>query len=728
MPFRPCPSLVTALLARAALCGMLALPPYAAAAALGEATVRSALGQRLEADIDLASLTAAESESLAVRLAPANAFAEAGLDYPALLRSLRFSIERRGDRSVVHVSSELPVNEPFLTLLVELNANGTRMIRQYALLLDPPAVQTPSDTAAIVPPQPAPAPVPAEPAATAAQPSADQSPAAVTAKAATSSPSSRVVRRGETLRSIAATVQPQDVRLEQVLVALQNANPDAFVDRNVHRLKSGSVLTVPDADAMRAVDPGAARRVLRVQTADFIRYQRRLAERAAAVTAPASATANSPDTGADAGNRSSSGKVGVQVAEPKTAPTAQDRLTLAAPGKGEAAGTAANGSDALDKIASEKALAEANARIAALEKNIGQMQDLLKLQNQRLAEAQQRAQAQPVPEPKKEAAQAQPAPKAKETAKAPATQPAKPAAPARAASNEREAATLLDDPRVIGGAAGALLLPLLAWVALRARRRHGGKQPVERREPEVVPTLMVEADGEPRGQSELRPDAPPASMLDTPGVDAVAEADVYIAYGRDEQAEEILVDALRAHPERNALRLKLLEIYAARKDVPKFGVLASELRLRTGGQGADWEQAARLGQMLDPGNPLYRSPSGVAPAAQAKAADYRPAKGDSPVADFELKLEGLLDEQRKEKATPSRPAADADNTIEFQLAGIRSEPPAANDQALNTKLELALACQEIGDKEGARELLTEVATARDPALAQRAQSLLKQLA
>lgn len=714
MPFRPSPSLLAALLARAALCGALALPTFAGAAALGEAMVRSALGQRLEADIDLATLTAAEAESLVVRLAPATAFAEAGLDYPALLRSLRFSIERRADRQVVRVSSELPVNEPFLTLLVELSANGTRMIRQYALLLDPPAVQTPSDTAAIVPPQPA--LVPAEPAATAAPPSADRARAEDMAKGATPSPSSRIVRRGETLRSIAETLQPQDVRLEQVLVALQNANPSAFVDRNVHRLKSGSVLTVPDADAMRAVDAGAARRVLRVQTADFIRYQRRLAERAASAAAPASSAADAPDGTADAGNRSSSGKVGVQVAEPQAAPAAQDRLTLAAPGKGEAGGTAASSADALDKIASEKALAEANARIEALEKNISQMQALLQLQNQRLADAQQRAQAQATP-----LAAAPAEPPAKPVA------PAKPATPAHAASDDRQAAALLGDPWVLGGAAGAALLPLLAWLALSLRRRRAGKQPAKRREPEVVPTLMVETDGEPRGHSEFPPNVPPVGQADTTGIDAVAEADVYIAYGRDEQAEEILLDALRAHPGRNALRLKLLEIHAARKDVPKFGVLASELRLRTGGQGPEWEQAAQLGQLLDPGNPLYRSPAGMEPATPAKA-ESRPQKSDSPVADFELKLEGLLDEQRKEKEAPPRPPADADNTIEFQLAGIRSEPPAANDQALNTKLELALACQEIGDKEGARELLNEVATARDPALAQRAQFLLKQLA
>ena len=92
---------------------------------------------------------------------------------------------------------------------------------------------------------------------------------------------------------------------------------------------------------------------------------------------------------------------------------------------------------------------------------------------------------------------------------------------------------------------------------------------------------------------------PSVSQIDTNEVDAVAEADVYIAYGRDEQAEEILQDALRTHPERNALRVKLLEIYASRKDVQKFGKLAADLYGITHGTGDEWMQAAQLGQMLD---------------------------------------------------------------------------------------------------------------------------------
>jgi pilus assembly protein FimV len=99
--------------------------------------------------------------------------------------------------------------------------------------------------------------------------------------------------------------------------------------------------------------------------------------------------------------------------------------------------------------------------------------------------------------------------------------------------------------------------------------------------------------------------APSASQLDTNEVDPVAEADVYIAYGRDVQAEEILKEALRTQPERNAVRLKLLEIYASRKDTRSFEMQAGELYSITHGDGDDWALAASMGMTIDPNNPLY---------------------------------------------------------------------------------------------------------------------------
>ena len=107
------------------------------------------------------------------------------------------------------------------------------------------------------------------------------------------------------------------------------------------------------------------------------------------------------------------------------------------------------------------------------------------------------------------------------------------------------------------------------------------------------------------------------SQLDAIGdVDPVAEADVYLAYGRDLQAEEILKEAMRAAPDRLAIRTKLLEVYAKRRDGKGFELLAAQLYGLTGGQGEDWARVQTLGAQIDPDNLLYR-PGGRPPAGDA---------------------------------------------------------------------------------------------------------------
>ncbi|MCC7060141.1 MAG: hypothetical protein IT508_07895 [Burkholderiaceae bacterium] len=88
-------------------------------------------------------------------------------------------------------------------------------------------------------------------------------------------------------------------------------------------------------------------------------------------------------------------------------------------------------------------------------------------------------------------------------------------------------------------------------------------------------------------------------------VDPIAEAEVYIAYGREAQAEEILKEALKKQPERQAIRLKLLEIHAGRKDPVAFAALAQAMYDMTGGQNEEWPKVVTLGLSIDPANPLY---------------------------------------------------------------------------------------------------------------------------
>ena len=106
------------------------------------------------------------------------------------------------------------------------------------------------------------------------------------------------------------------------------------------------------------------------------------------------------------------------------------------------------------------------------------------------------------------------------------------------------------------------------------------------------------------------------SQLDAAGdVDPVAEADVYLAYGRDLQAEEILKEAIRVSPTRVAIHGKLMEIYAKRRDTKAFEMVAVEAFNLTRGQGVEWAHMAEMGRELDPSNPMYQPGGQPVPAA-----------------------------------------------------------------------------------------------------------------
>ena len=123
--------------------------------------------------------------------------------------------------------------------------------------------------------------------------------------------------------------------------------------------------------------------------------------------------------------------------------------------------------------------------------------------------------------------------------------------------------------------------------------------------------------------------------IDTDEVDPIAEAEVYLAYGRDAQAEEILKDALKKDPQRQEIYLKLLEIHSQHNKPSAFETVASELYSVSGGQGEVWQKAMALGRQLDPANPLFTEAGGSAfaatPAAAAAAAAAEPPASDTQV-------------------------------------------------------------------------------------------------
>ncbi len=176
------------------------------------------------------------------------------------------------------------------------------------------------------------------------------------------------------------------------------------------------------------------------------------------------------------------------------------------------------------------------------------------------------------------------------------------------------------------GAGGGLLALLGAYVVIRRRRAAQGETALGAMSTMSQPgnSLMSNSIFRSTGGQSVDTSHAPAQTdfsqagpgsIDTDEVDPVAEADVYMAYGRDAQAEEILLEAKSKEPRRFAIHLKLLEIYSNRKDSKAFATVASELYSETGGAGADWEKAAVLGLKLDPSNPLYGGVAGASGAA-----------------------------------------------------------------------------------------------------------------
>jgi pilus assembly protein FimV len=166
---------------------------------------------------------------------------------------------------------------------------------------------------------------------------------------------------------------------------------------------------------------------------------------------------------------------------------------------------------------------------------------------------------------------------------------------------------------------------------------------------------------------------PLANQLDAGDVDPVAEADVYIAYGRDAQAEEILKDALKEQPDRHPVRLKLLEIYAARKDKAGFNAEALTMHERTKGMGEEWKKAASLGAALDPANALYAVGAALAGATSPQGPQTQPAADVSPVTLSALPGATLLGGATQmvggvgEKLSPPTMPAPPDTTLDFNL-------------------------------------------------------------
>jgi pilus assembly protein FimV len=345
---------------------LLLAPSLVTGAELGKLTVLSAVGEPLRAEIEILSVQANEAASLSARVPSPEAFWRANIEPPALLRTLRATVERRPNgRYVAVLRTTDPIVEPFVDILVELDSGFGAKQREYTFLVEERTTQAArSAPASRAPPIDPPT----------AQPEDTRTPSRLPlARGAVASSDRYTVRAGDTLANIARSTQPGEVTSEQMMVALYEANEAVFVGSNMNRLPAGAVLTVPDADTARATNPTKARNIVRAHRAEFDAYRNRLASSVpdsqgtvpGSTTVPIGMTSQPP------------------AAPPKAAP--EDRLRLSR-GDESKAGTAAGTAREDDTVAMQQALNDARDRLATLERNLDDMRRLLALQSEQLAQ------------------------------------------------------------------------------------------------------------------------------------------------------------------------------------------------------------------------------------------------------------------------------------------------------------------------------------------------------
>ena len=345
------------------------------ALSLGTISLLSKPGERLLAELEVKDISPVENNDLQAFLAAPDLYSVARVTPSPELALIKTQFKRKPDgTAVIEFSSERPLTSPSLDMLIEFRwATGRRVfmgnvptqatvVAAATAAAPPPAPTLPviSPPAVVAQPEPAPAPVAATPPTPTPTPTPAPAPAPAVAEKAPEPPTpatraapaeraqSLTVVRGDTAGELAARHKSSQVSLDQMLLALLRANPDAFVDNNVNRLKAGAVLKLPGDQEAQQTTATEARQTIKAQAVDFAKYRANLAA--------AAPSAELPKAG-----RSAEGRVQGQVKDGTAQPN-QDKLTLS-----QADSAAAQEAD---KVAAQKQAEQATKDTQTASQNV----------------------------------------------------------------------------------------------------------------------------------------------------------------------------------------------------------------------------------------------------------------------------------------------------------------------------------------------------------------------
>lgn len=693
---------------------------------LGQIQVKSALNQPLVAAIPLHPKNLTELNGLTVGLASADDFARAGLQLTPTDRTLRFHVvtDNNGQKLILVTSSQ-PVTDPYLDFLVQVNTRQGKQLREFVALLNPviaapaPAVQT-----APVARVPAAAPPPAQPAELPAQSefpqpavqreaqpqrqpqSESKSPTQVQSEPKSQPPPQPVpkpkpriapsppspspasvqgghqipVQRGDTLYGIAKDAsQETGANINQLMLALKSANPEAFFNDNINNLKAGAILRIPTRDEIDKIAIAEARAEVHRQYEAWrgakphpATVVEGAAAQAAAKTAP----------------------------QPGPAAPASDHLALVPP-TGEASGAGnrpgvagGTGSETVAGLQQQlhnehetlTSLTQSNAdlelRVHSLKDIAGKSDKLLSLKDATVAELQRKLAAVQSGKPVTAVASTAVAPSvaanaARSASSAPAG--AQPASKPAVRKSHTSATPWFKRP-LTWIVAGLIVLALIL-IGLLSRRRRGSEAAVAGRGPLPDPEDV----------------SPPAA---TPG------------YATSLQAQ------LAEDPDNLALHLALCRLYYAQGDTEQFVAAAEAMHTHVQDPGSmEWHEVAVMGEELAPGNPLFAAPVDESPSAQPHEDPYGRAALRQTV-DEDVKVvhtsetpdDETVPDTEYDHSMADAPLATVEPMPEAQPDPVYADDaePAFSDDPVDTKLDLARAYMDMGDPVGARAMLDEV--------------------
>lgn len=720
------------------LLGVFLYAPTHLALGLGEIKLNSNLNEPLDAEITLLSVRGETADQIIAMLGTKSDFDRSGIERLYFLTRIRFETVSTGNgRMVIRLTTEDAVKEPFLNFLVSIEWPNGKLLREYTLLLDPPIFDEIPATSVAQVQQPTQATTtrtetrPSRPAAPAPRPQYDGDIYGPTTS-------------NDTLWGIASKVRPgRAVSVQRAMVALYEENPQAFMGGNINRLKRGAELRIPSEGEFDQVSQREALRLIREH--ELAWREGRDINRSVVDTSSANSQSRSKTTS----NTSQSG-----------------RLSLATEQQSE---SGMGGSNAAISEEENLVLKQQNQELEdekrSQEERIEQLERLLELKNEQLAQLQNTT---------SDSDQTAQNTTTTDTA-AIETTPTKAQTPTENTPEQTEQATQPTPAQpspmpekgfvdqLLDGAynlyliiLGVIIIVIALIMRFRGKDDLSYQDAIERSVPDNAPKSQsnaFRAEDLPDTADEVLADDSDSYTADDMAMeesaDPVGEADIYMAYGKFDQAEDLLKRALTREPDRADLHAKLLECYSEMDSMASFEAHMDDVAPLI-------QSDSELSQMVEEvytstwPNGEYYNKQATAPEAaeidelsdELDAEDLPSAEdvfGDIDDADAsdiidelgEVDLDmdaGITIDEAPEAEESDDEELDAEDPDAEELSDTEEtdaeEADADSDSDIDTQLDLASAYIEMGDFEGAREIIEEVLTTGDAKQKEQAQTLL----